>query len=127
MLHNGNLNITNAYGYQKYNGNTISYSYNGTNMKTASNGVSISQDIVDSVSSSLSNELWVHGSFTGSAHQITASYQHAVKNIDLATSKNFTFSTDGMGRVFKWNTSYSNWDNMQGVCANITPNYLWYC
>lgn len=124
---NGNFTITNAYGYQKYDGNTISYSYNGDNMKLATNGVSISQNIVDSVSSSLSNELYVHGNFINSAHQITASYQHAVNNISLETSKNFAFSGDGMGRVFDWNTSYSNWDNMQGVCANITSAYLWFC
>lgn len=130
VFFNGGFNRTSANGYQYYNGSSISYSYGGTNMKLASNGVSISQDIVDSTTYGLSNYLWVYGSFTSTPYQITASYQHAVNNISLATSQNFNFSSSGMGHVFGWNTSYSNWDNMQGVCANLssgTSGYLWYC
>lgn len=127
LNHEGTFNVTNAYGYQNWDGNVITYSYNGTNMKKDSSGVSISQNIVDSTTSSLSNILWVHGQFNSGAQHINASYQHAVKNISLETSKDFTFNADGMGGVFMWNSSYSNWDNMRGVCVNIATNYLWVC
>lgn len=127
VYHDGKFTVTSANGWQYYDDNSQYYSYNGTNMKNDTGGISISQDIVNSVSSSLSNELWVYGYFNTNLQQLTASYQHAVTNISLATSKNFYFSGNGMGRVFYWNTSWSNWDNMQGVCANITYQYLWFC
>lgn len=127
LYHNGYYPVTYASGVQYYDGNSILYSYNGTNMNLDSNGVSVSQNIVDTVSSTLSNELWVFGSFNSRIQAFTASYQHAVNNITLDTSKNFYFSGNGMGRVFYWNSSWSNWDNMQGVCGNITPQYLWFC
>lgn len=127
LFHDGKFNVTSAKGWQYYNDTAQQYSYGGENVKIANNGISISQNIDDNASRGLSNELWVYGNFNSNIQHFTASYQHAVNNISLATSKNFTFSGDGMGRVFKWNSSYSNWDNMNGVCANITSNYLWFC
>lgn len=125
----GNRGITleNAYGYQYYDGNMIYYSFRGDNMKIENNGISISQNIVDSVSKTLSNELWVVGKFPMGWGGFTASYQHAVNDISLATSKNFKFSTEGLGRVFNFSASWNNWDKMQGVCTNIYPQYLWVC
>lgn len=133
ILYN-NYNMSSASGRQWYNtrSNTseqyIDYGYQGTNMKISTNGqkgLSISQNIIDSVYSLLQNDLYLYGTDLGNL-QVAASYQHAVKDINLETSKNFTFGTDGMGRVFKWNSSWSNWDNMQGVCFNWS-NYLWAC
>lgn len=122
-----------AYGFQKYNTSsntsiqTINYSYEGTNMKVEDGGISISQNIVDDVYSHLENQLWVEGYLDSNWYgQFAASYQHATTNITLATSKNFSFSISGMGNVFLWNESYSNWDNMQGVCSN-NSDYLWIC
>lgn len=133
LLYN-DFTMTKAWGIQWYNTSTntsnqyISYGYLGSNMKisnTAQKGVSISQDIVNNVYSVLQNDLYVEGTI-GYYAQIAASYQHSISNINLATSQNFSFNAWGMGRVFYWNTSWSQWDNMQGVCLNWSP-YIWTC
>ncbi|MGN1370764.1 MAG: hypothetical protein ACI4XM_00580 [Candidatus Coprovivens sp.] len=132
------FNLTSANGYQYYKTNTstteqvINYGYKGTNMKIdkSGRGVSISQNIINDVSSGLKNELWVYGT-EGSEYspKVFVSYQHAVTDISLNTSHNFTFSPSGIGGVFDWNTSYSNWDNMKGLCYNVNSddNVLWSC
>ena len=126
--------MTNAWGYQWYNTSsntnpqTINYSYGGSNMKISNSGqkgVSISQDLVDNAYTTLQNDLYMTGTKQNYT-RMAASYQHAVKNINLNTSKAFSFDPWGMGKVFNWNTSWSNWDNMQGVCFNWSP-YLWTC
>ena len=139
LLYNGTgiESLTNAYGYQYFNyehntsRQSVNYSWHGNNMKLEPNGndrgVSISQNILDDTYSILQNELWAYFNITQGSIRFNASYQHAVKSIDLAISKNFTFDVAGMGGVFNWNTSTSNWDNMDGVCKNITSQYLWYC
>ncbi|MBR5663058.1 MAG: hypothetical protein IKX00_05430 [Bacilli bacterium] len=134
LLYN-NFTMTSASGRQWYNTSSnpstnqyIDYSYNGTNMKistTGQKGVSVSQNIVDNAYTVLQNDLYVYGT-QGNYMQMAGSYQHAVNDIDLATSKNFTFDAWGMGKVFNWNVSWSNWDGMQGVCFNWS-NYLWTC
>lgn len=45
---------------------------------------------------------------------VYASYQHSVKNISLADSKNFTISANGLGSVFKFNNN-NLFDQMSGV------------
>ena len=134
LLYN-NFTMTSASGRQWYNTSSnpnvnqyIDYSYGGTNMKistTGQKGVSISQNIVDDAYTVLQNDLYVYGT-QGNYMQMAGSYQHAVNDISLATSKNFTFDAWGMGKVFNWNVSWNNWDNMQGVCFNWS-NYLWTC
>lgn len=129
------FDVITAWGRQWYNtaSNTenqnIVYDYQGTNMKISTDeqsGISISQNIVDDVYSVLQNDIYIAG-YQGYYMQAAASYQHAVTNITLETSKNFVFDAwNGMGRVFNWNTSWDKWDNMQGVCVNFT-DYLWVC
>lgn len=136
LLYNGFV-MTNAWGYQYYNTTSnhalqkISYGYKGANMKISNNsqgGVAISQNIIDNLYNKLRNELWVEGKIANnSPYQFTASYQHAVSSINLAISHNFTFHANGMGRVFSWGTSWNKWDNMQGVCVNLSYPTLWFC
>ncbi len=127
------FNLTNAYGYQRFNTasnqseQVVTYGYNGTNMKNIlGTGVSISQNLVDNTYNFLVNELWAQGQLTG-IDGFNGSYQHAITDINLSTAKNFNFSGAGMGGVFNWNTSWSQWDGMQGVCRNLNSSYLWYC
>lgn len=134
LLHNGDFTLSNAHGHQYYKTSdsdtlqVINYGYKGNNMKIAENGVSISQNLVNNADGFLQNDMYVYGTLSRTnPNQFTASFQHAVKDISLATSKNFTFSGDGMGRVFDWNEPYSNWDNMNGVCVNLSSDYLWFC
>lgn len=128
------FNLSSAEGRQWYNtaSNTeeqfVDYGWNCNNMKVSTSGqkgVSISQNIVDSAYSMLQNDLYLYGTY-GSYFRMAASYQHAVTDIDLDTSKNFVFDAWGMGKVFNWNTSWNKWDNMQGACFNWS-NYLWTC
>lgn len=135
-----NFNLTSATGRQCYNTATntssqcIDYGWNGNNMSVRTEndgqkGISISQNIINSVYNYLQNELTVYG--TGNDGwfadlKVAGSYQHAVTDIDLATAKNFKFDGWGMGKVYNWNTSWNKWDNMQGVCLNWS-GYLWTC
>lgn len=134
LYHTEGFTLSNAHGHQYYKTSdndtlqVINYGYNGNNMKIAENGVSISQNLVNNADTFLQNDMYVYGTLSRTKpNQFTASFQHAVKNISLSTSKNFTFSGDGMGRVFDWNEPYSNWDNMNGVCVNLSSDYLWFC
>ncbi len=133
LLYN-NFTMDTAWGFQYFrivgdtNISMIKYSYQGQNMKistTGQKGVSISQNIVNNNIDYLQNELHVEGDMDA-YFQAAGSYQHAVTDISLETSKNFTFDAWGMGKVFNWNTSWDQWDNMQGVCLNWS-SYLWTC
>lgn len=51
---------------------------------------------------------------------VYASYQHAIKNISLDDSKNYTLSKAGYGGVFKFNgTATSTYDRMNGVSISL--------
>ena len=52
---------------------------------------------------------------------VYASYQHAIKNISLSNSQNYTFSRSGYGGVFNFSgTALTTYDRMNGV--NISVN-----
>lgn len=135
-------NFGKAYGYQYYNVSSnpdkqlnIKYEHLSSNMvyQATKNeyAVGISQNLMDSAYSILQNQLYLEAKlYDRRGTYAVASYQHAVKDISLETAKDFTFDTSGMGRVFKWNSSYSNWDNMQGICLKDNVNngdILWEC
>lgn len=107
-------------GYQKWDGNTISYNSGSQNTKkSASGGVGVSMNIVDEVKSSLQNSLTV--TFYNGSNPYTAygTYQHATQNVTLAQSQNYSFSRSGLGKVLNFSSSVKNkYDGMQGV--NIT-------
>lgn len=51
---------------------------------------------------------------------VYASYQHATQSVTLANSKNYTFSDQGLGGVFKFGGSIGNsYDKMKGVSLNL--------
>lgn len=52
---------------------------------------------------------------------VTASYQHASKSVTLSVSKNYTFSVNGEGNVFLFNTTKGQdaYDGMSGVSINV--------
>ncbi|MDE5630347.1 MAG: hypothetical protein K2I70_01980 [Bacilli bacterium] len=131
-----------AYGYQRYNVSSapdkklnIKYEHLDSNIAYQASkneyAVGISQNLMDSAYNYLQNELYLEAKlYDRRGTYAVASYQHAVKVISFETAMNFTFDTSGMGRVFKWNSSYSNWDNMQGVCLKdnvYNGDILWEC
>lgn len=136
------IKINNTYGYQWYNDSenpstkyNVKYTLQGNNMRYYVNkyytGISISQNLLNHANTILQNQLFVVAQLNQDVGTFaTAAYEHAVEDISLDGARDFEFSLNGMGRVFKWNTSSSKWDNMQGVCLNIgqqSGDILWEC
>lgn len=94
----------------------IQYSYGGSNMNIKSNGIGISQNIVNNSDLyDLSNRLCIDGHTTSSSLGIYGSYQHATSDVTLDQSKNYTFG-NGLGGVFVFNSGIgSKYDNTRGV------------
>ncbi len=106
----------NTFGVQTYDGQKIEYSHSNGNIKYADNGVGLSTNIVDSVSSSLIIQF--SATFATGAPTLTVygTYQHAVNNVTLAQSQNYAISFLGMGGVLNFDSSvYSKYDDTPGL------------
>ncbi len=100
------------------NGNykTINYSWDGTNIKRLDNGFGISMNIVNNTLDGL--QLWTECDVKATSQYpaIYGSYQHAVANVTLAESQNYTLSGEGLGGVFVYPYSIlDKYDGMSGV------------
>ena len=52
-----------------------------------------------------------------------SSYQHAIQNVSLETSKSYTIGFGGYGGVFFFNgNAVGKYDSMAGVNVALTPN-----
>lgn len=116
---------------QNYDGKSITYSFYGDNTKagtswsTGQGGIGTSMNIVDNVSNSLSNSMAV--TFTTGAVPFTiyGTYQHATSEVTLAQSKNYAFSSSGLGNVLKFASSVSDkYDAMKGISVTFDPDNL---
>jgi len=119
MRWTGNFKSTNHQGAQYTNGNSgnISYTKGNNNFKVTTSGIGLSQNLVDSATT-IENELVIFGTCSGSGI-IYATYQHAQGNVTLATSKSYTFGSQGMGGVLNFNASVANiYDNTPGLSLN---------
>lgn len=108
------------YGEQVYtlNGNytTISYAWNGTNIKRHDNGFGISMNIVNSDITYLQLIAECDVKATITHPTLYASYQHAQKSLSLTDSQNYTLGGSGLGNVFIFPYSISQkYDAMTGV------------
>lgn len=121
-----NVNSDLISGYQKWDGNVISYDINSSNLKKSSTfngkgGVGISMNIVDDVSSSLVNSMTVYFLCSNSDFEIYGTYQHATSDVTLAQSQNYSFKSSGYGGVLDFASSVkSKYDNMNGVYLHYT-------
>lgn len=122
-----NVNSSSISGYQKWDGNIINYNSGSDNTKISSSftgrgGIGISMNIVDDVSSTLENSMTVYFLCGASTFTIAGTYQHATSTVTLAQSKNYSFSSSGLGEVLDFASSVeSKYDNMRGV--KLTYNY----
>lgn len=94
----------------------ITYSWNGTNINKQSNGYGISMNIVNSNITALQliTECDIEPTIEHPA--IYASYQHAVSNLTLAQSQNYTLGIAGLGYVFVYPYNISQkYDGMSGL------------
>lgn len=116
-----NVNFESISAHQRYDGDRIYYSMDGTNMKRTSNGIGISMNLVDSASD-FSLFFQVRITKQNSLVPVYASYQHATRNVSLANSKDYTFNSSGLGGVFKFNsnTIAGYYDNMTGLYYDRT-------
>lgn len=110
-------------GEQKYTLNgqlkTISYSWNGTNIKRFSNGFGISMNIVNSDITFLQYMVECDVKALDTHPSIFASSQHAHRKLSLADSQNYTLGGAGLGGVFVFPYNISiKYDGMTGVVIN---------
>lgn len=97
----------------------VDYSYNGTNMKLASNGFGISMNLVDGATD-YENYLSAVVTSTSTWATIYGSYQHAAAKVTLAQSQSYTISHNGYGEVINFATGIQNtYDGMQGVKISL--------
>lgn len=120
------LNVGGIYSAQQiYDGNVINYEFNTSsdgNTVRYANGVGQVMNIVDSVSSSLSNNMTLYLMNAPTGLVVNASYQHAkTNNITKSEAKSATFGDPGsgytiLGGTFKYTNAIANkYDKMQGV------------
>ena len=117
----GNFNVTEYTGTQETNGNSgnIFYKQGNGNFKTATNGIGLSQNLVDSATT-IDSVLYVEGNCSGSGY-IYGTYQHAQKNITLATSKLYYFRASGMGGVLDfYGAAVGVYDDTPGLSISYT-------
>ena len=119
-------------GYQKYDGQLITYNRNSDNTKASSSftgngGIGISMNIVDSVKSTLENSITVRFISKANPFKIHGTYQHAQSNVTLSESKKYTFSSTGLGGVLSFDSSVkSKYDGMRGVTLDYNyPDELY--
>ena len=90
--------------------------YQSTEIKSSSNGFGVSVSLPAYGTSVIISQTFK----VASGGTVYGSYQHAIKTISLANSKNYTISKDGYGDVFKFSgTAASTYDKMQGVNLSV--------
>ena len=113
------ITINSVSGYQKWDGNLISYNNSSSNIKRNTNGCGLSTNISDNVTQSLSNSISVTFYNNELTYTAYGTYQHAQSNVTLSESQNYSFSANGLGGVLNFASSVrGKYDGMQGV--NIT-------
>lgn len=113
------------YGTQVYkigsNYETVIYHPDGTNIKKASNGFGISMNLVDN-STYFECDIEADVIATTKYATVYGTYQHAVRNMTLAQSQNYTISHNGLGGVVNFASGVVQYyDRMGGV--EIALNY----
>ena len=95
----------------------ITYAWNGTNIKRFNElGFGISMNIVNDDITALQTSVDCDVTPTITTPALYGSYQHAVANLSLADSQNYTLGGSGLGRVFVYPYSISQkYDGMTGL------------
>lgn len=121
---NGGASFDKVIGAQYTNDITYTYNNNTANTKLASNGVGISMNMVDDFYHDWKTEygaefdMALYFTLTKNTTLNTwITYQHAISNVTLSQSQDYTFGSSGLGGVLNYNsTSIKNkYDGMQGL------------
>ncbi|MGN1371127.1 MAG: hypothetical protein ACI4XM_02445 [Candidatus Coprovivens sp.] len=119
-------NKNTIYGEQNYKTSTsqvnppyIEYQYGNGNYKYESNGVGLSQNLVNGDYYYV-NQLEITASCSGTI-KIYGTYQHAQGNLTLLDSKSYSISSGGLGNVLYYSNSTirNTYDNMQGLSVSF--------
>ena len=108
-------------GTSLVNNPTTSITTNGTtttyrDIKKDTNGFGVSMKLPTYGTSMVINQSFR----VNKGGTVYASYQHAMKSISLANSKNYTLSRSGYGGVFKFSgTALTTYDRMNGVSISL--------
>lgn len=98
----------------------IYYDEHSGNVKNFSNGVGLSQNLVDDATSyyQFMNQ---HVTCTGGKTTVYGTYQHAQADVTLAQSMSYSLTTKGMGGVIGFSSSVEQYyDNTPGVKVTFT-------
>lgn len=110
-----------ATGAQLYTGGSVAYSFKGTNMiYDSSKGYGISMNLVNDVISSLQCFTEVDIA-VGATSTLYGAYEHAIDDVSLKNSQDYSISAVGMGKVINFSDSvWQHYDGMDGVDLTIT-------
>lgn len=119
-------NKNTIYGEQIYKISTsqvnppfIEYQYGNGNYKYESNGVGLSQNLVNGDYYYV-NQLEITASCSGTI-KLYGTYQHAQGDLTLSDSKSYSISSSGLGNVLYYSNSTirNTYDNMQGISVSF--------
>lgn len=131
----GNTSIMDNYdessisGCMEYNdGQIVNYSASSNNINKVSGvrngqgGVGISMNIPNSAYKNLKNSMMVKFLSGASPFKVSGTYQHAKSSVSLSESKDYSFGSDGLGGVLKFNNLAirNKYDGMRGVSLSYT-------
>ena len=111
-------------GFRLYNTSLKSSVITMTNVNGSSQSIAGYKEFSNGYGASIklpsdSTSITVQQTFrVSSGGTVYASYQHAVKNISLSNSLDFSISSNGLGNVFMFNNN-NLFDQMSGVSINI--------
>lgn len=101
-----------AEGYQVSDAGSVTYGNEGGNSKWQANAYGTSMNIINGTKKSLELEVAVAYYFFGSGNlNVNATYQHATRDVTLAQSHTYHFSTDGCGGVVNFYNNVGNYYN----------------
>lgn len=108
-----------AEGYQVSDAGSVTYGNEGGNSKWQANAYGTSMNIINGTKKSLELEIGAEYYYFGSGNlNVNATYQHATRDVTLAQSHTYHFSTDGCGGVVNFYNNIGNYYNSNpGVTA----------
>jgi hypothetical protein len=106
----------NIIGTQYYDDSKITYNYDSDNIKYLDNGLGVSMNIVDSTKKSLACTFKATFGTGRDPFFVYGSYQHAVSNVTLSESQDYTLHYWGLGHVIYFdNEMVKEYDKTPGL------------
>lgn len=126
MRWNSNFNANSYTGIQWNANQIVNYSNQGTNSKWGTNGAGISMNIIDDTNDFLTLTTNLQGTFNEkSSTTIYMGYFHTKRNVTLAQSKSYTFSSSGLGNVLSFsNSTIQGYYTAVPMTFTLTPEYV---